>query len=101
MTKTKEDSNGGVLGISHLFWASHGTDSPQDREEVSVDLVYARGVEDTVEVGPFLTTLGRLLCGIPFGHNYETAREPKRIFLRCINCGEETQGWDLHKEQKK
>ena len=90
--------NGSVLGISHLFWARNGADRQKDGEVASVDKVYALGVSDTAEVGKFLTTLGRLLCGIPFGHNLETVREPNRVYLRCINCGRETVGWDLRKE---
>ena len=83
MTK-RSTEYGSVLGISHLFWASPRADRPEMGEGEQ-------------EVGPFLTTLGRLLCGIPFGHNLETVREPNRMYLRCINCGSETPGWDLRK----
>lgn len=47
---------------------------------------------------PFLQWLGRILCK---SHDYLTQYDDNRIYLRCLNCGHETPGWEVGKERKR
>jgi hypothetical protein len=37
----------------------------------------------------------QMLCGL-HGHDSLLQFEQERMFLRCVSCGHETPGWDLH-----
>jgi hypothetical protein len=39
--------------------------------------------------------LRRMMCGL-HGHDALVQFEQDRMFLRCVSCGHETQGWELN-----
>jgi hypothetical protein len=41
-----------------------------------------------------LDRLGHLICGLQ-GHDEIIQFDGTRMFLRCVNCGHETPGWDI------
>lgn len=41
-----------------------------------------------------LSWLRQLRCAFS-GHWDLTEREPKRLFIRCVDCGRQTKGWNL------
>ena len=42
---------------------------------------------------PVLDWIGQLMCGLQ-GHDEIVHFAGGRMFLRCVNCGHETPGWD-------
>ncbi len=40
--------------------------------------------------------LNWLYCCLSGGHEYGVYCEPQSIYLRCLNCGKRSSGWDLH-----
>lgn len=42
--------------------------------------------------------IGQLLCAI-HGHDEMLEFNHTRMFLRCVNCGHETPGWDVRQRQ--
>lgn len=45
--------------------------------------------------GRVFDRLRQMMCGL-HGHDALVQFEHDRMFLRCVSCGHETQGWDLH-----
>lgn len=43
--------------------------------------------------------IGQLLCAIQ-GHDEMLEFDSTRMFLRCVNCGHETPGWDVRRRQR-
>jgi hypothetical protein len=46
--------------------------------------------------GAVLDKISQLLCGIQ-GHDEMLEFDGSRMFLRCVNCGHETPGWDVRR----
>lgn len=43
-----------------------------------------------------MITIRQLLCGLkPHGHAQLLQFESGRMFLRCVDCGHETPGWQI------
>ncbi len=45
-----------------------------------------------------LDRISQLLCAIQ-GHDEMLEFDDTRMFLRCVNCGHETPGWDVRRRQ--
>jgi hypothetical protein len=46
--------------------------------------------------GAVIDRIGQLLCGIQ-GHDEMLEFDGTRMFLRCLNCGHESPGWDVRR----
>jgi hypothetical protein len=45
--------------------------------------------------GRVIDRVRQMLCGL-HGHDSLLQFERDRMFLRCVSCGHETPGWELH-----